>query len=122
MPLYLGVSEGLARGAAQRCQNIGHATKRDPPSGQSRHNGTLAGRSLRSAPSRQREKQWRAACAIDLVDAPTPEGYIARPTATAALVAELRIAQVAELVDAQVSGTCGRKVVEVRVFSWAPTQ
>ena len=30
-------------------------------------------------------------------------------------------AQVAELVDAQVSGTCGRKVVEVRVFSWAPT-
>ena len=26
----------------------------------------------------------------------------------------------AELVDAQVSGTCGRKVVEVRVFSWAP--
>jgi hypothetical protein len=28
-------------------------------------------------------------------------------------------AQVAELVDAQVSGTCGRKVVEVRVFSWA---
>ena len=31
-----------------------------------------------------------------------------------------RNAQVAELVDAQVSGTCGRKVVEVRVFSWAP--
>src|SRR5579875_2331379 len=31
-------------------------------------------------------------------------------------------AQVAELVDAQVSGTCGRKVVEVRVFSWAPLQ
>ena len=31
-----------------------------------------------------------------------------------------RAAQVAELVDAQVSGTCGRKVVEVRVFSWAP--
>jgi hypothetical protein len=27
---------------------------------------------------------------------------------------------VAELVDAQVSGTCGRNVVEVRVFSWAP--
>jgi hypothetical protein len=27
----------------------------------------------------------------------------------------------AELVDAQVSGTCGRKVVEVRVFFWAPT-
>jgi hypothetical protein len=27
---------------------------------------------------------------------------------------------VAELVDAQVSGTCGRKVVKVRVFSWAP--
>ena len=31
------------------------------------------------------------------------------------------IAQVAELVDAQVSGTCGRMVVEVRVFSWAPS-
>ena len=31
------------------------------------------------------------------------------------------LAQVAELVDAQVSGTCGRKVVEVRVFSWAPS-
>ena len=30
-------------------------------------------------------------------------------------------AQVAELVDAQASGACGRKVVEVRVFSWAPT-
>lgn len=26
----------------------------------------------------------------------------------------------AELVDAQVSGTCDRKVVEVRVFFWAP--
>ena len=34
---------------------------------------------------------------------------------------ERLIAQVAELVDAQVSGTCGRKVVEVRVFSWAPS-
>jgi hypothetical protein len=33
-----------------------------------------------------------------------------------------RLAQVAELVDAQVSGTCGRKVVEVRVFSWAPAE
>src|SRR5260221_12087857 len=31
-------------------------------------------------------------------------------------------AQVAELVDAQVSGTCGRKLVEVRVFSWAPKE
>src|SRR5262245_58589754 len=31
------------------------------------------------------------------------------------------VAQVAELADAQVSGTCGRKVVEVRVFSWAPS-
>ena len=29
-------------------------------------------------------------------------------------------AQVAELVDAQVSGTCGRKAVKVRVLSWAP--
>jgi hypothetical protein len=48
------------------------------------------------------------------------EGYIARPTAAPAFVAGHEIAQVAELVDAQVSGTCGRKVVEVRVFSWAP--
>ena len=31
-------------------------------------------------------------------------------------------AQVVELVDTQVSGTCGRKAVEVRVFSWAPLQ
>ena len=31
-------------------------------------------------------------------------------------------AQVAELVDALASGASGRKVVEVRVFSWAPTQ
>ena len=54
------------------------------------------------------------------VDAPTREGYIARPTAAPASVAGHMIAQVAELVDAQVSGTCGRKVVEVRVFSWAP--
>ena len=30
-------------------------------------------------------------------------------------------AQVAELVDAPASGAGGRKVVEVRVFSWAPT-
>jgi hypothetical protein len=29
-------------------------------------------------------------------------------------------AQVAELVDAQVSGTCGREAVKVRVLSWAP--
>ena len=29
-------------------------------------------------------------------------------------------AQVAELVDAQVSGTCALRGVEVRVFSWAP--
>ena len=29
-------------------------------------------------------------------------------------------AQVAELVDALVSGISDRKVVEVRVFSWAP--
>ncbi len=30
------------------------------------------------------------------------------------------LAQVAELVDALASGASGRKVVEVRVFSWAP--
>ncbi len=46
------------------------------------------------------------------VDENSPGGYTA-----ARLQAP---AQVAELVDAQVSGTCGRKVVEVRVFSWAP--
>ncbi len=33
----------------------------------------------------------------------------------------LPYAQVAELVDALASGASGRKVVEVRVFSWAPT-
>jgi hypothetical protein len=54
------------------------------------------------------------------VDVHTSRGYIARPTAVPATVAGVQIAQVAELVDAQVSGTCGRKVVEVRVFSWAP--
>src|ERR1700761_5545122 len=32
----------------------------------------------------------------------------------------VRAAQVAELVDALVSGTSGRKALEVRVFSWAP--
>ena len=31
-----------------------------------------------------------------------------------------RIAQVAELADALASGASGRKVVEVRVLSWAP--
>jgi hypothetical protein len=31
-----------------------------------------------------------------------------------------RSAQVAELVDALDSGSSGRKLVEVRVFSWAP--
>ncbi len=40
---------------------------------------------------------------------------------TSPVLAKRHLAQVAELVDAQVSGTCGRKVVEVRVFSWAPT-
>jgi hypothetical protein len=32
----------------------------------------------------------------------------------------LKCAQMAELVDAQVSGICGSNVVEVRVFFWAP--
>ena len=32
----------------------------------------------------------------------------------------MKVAQVAELVDALASGASGRKVVEVRVFSWAP--
>ena len=31
------------------------------------------------------------------------------------------VAQMAELVDAQVSGICGSNVVEVRVFFWAPS-
>jgi hypothetical protein len=33
---------------------------------------------------------------------------------------EEQLAQVAELVDALASGASDRKVVEVRVFSWAP--
>ena len=36
------------------------------------------------------------------------------------LIQVLAYAQVAELVDALASGASGRKVVEVRVFSWAP--
>ena len=32
-----------------------------------------------------------------------------------------KIAQVAELVDALASGASDRKIVEVRVFSWAPS-
>ena len=35
-------------------------------------------------------------------------------------MANVCLAQVAELVDALASGASGRKVVEVRVFSWAP--
>ena len=35
--------------------------------------------------------------------------------------ADCEFAQVAELVDALASGASGRKVVEVRVFSWAPS-
>jgi hypothetical protein len=38
------------------------------------------------------------------------------------LIKALAYAQVAELVDALASGASGRKVVEVRVFSWAPTR
>ena len=34
----------------------------------------------------------------------------------------MKVAQVAELVDALASGASGRKVVEVRVFSWAPSE
>jgi hypothetical protein len=56
----------------------------------------------------------------EAVDANAREGYIARPTAVR-ISRGRTVALVAELVDAQVSGTCGRKVVEVRVFSWAPT-
>ena len=36
------------------------------------------------------------------------------------MAADANAAQVAELVDALASGASGRKVVEVRVFSWAP--
>ena len=36
------------------------------------------------------------------------------------MAAPASAAQVAELVDALASGASGRKVVEVRVFSWAP--
>ena len=55
------------------------------------------------------------------VDAAPRGGYIARlPLLRACRDADGLLAQVAELVDAQVSGTCGRKVVKVRVFSWAP--
>ena len=55
------------------------------------------------------------------VDVASAGGYIARPlhAALPRWVGGIN-AQMAELVDAQVSGTCGRKVVEVRVFSWAP--
>lgn len=45
------------------------------------------------------------------VDTPAPPAYTAR---------HLKRAQMAELVDALVSGTSGRKVVEVRVLFWAP--
>ena len=41
--------------------------------------------------------------------------YISHPQRSTAL-----FAQVAELVDALVSGISDRKIVEVRVFSWAP--
>src|SRR5580658_1811319 len=59
--------------------------------------------------------------AIDApIDATPRQGYTARPPDGPA--SGPPVAQVAELVDAQVSGTCGRKVVEVRVFSWAPEQ
>ncbi len=45
--------------------------------------------------------------------------YLRAPAKRPASKVEHR-AQVAELVDAQVSGTCDRKVVKVRVLSWAP--
>ena len=35
-------------------------------------------------------------------------------------ISPAEIAQVAELVDALASGASDRKIVEVRVFSWAP--
>src|SRR6185312_7657872 len=56
------------------------------------------------------------------VDAPSHGRYMPRPPRCLLSAPEgPQPAQVAELVDAQVSGTCGRKVVEVRVFSWAPS-
>jgi hypothetical protein len=54
------------------------------------------------------------------VDAEARRGYIARLPAVR--FRGRPVAQMAELVDAQVSGTCGRKVVEVRVFFWAPSK
>ena len=56
-----------------------------------------------------------------VVDAARRQGYIARPANASCAWQPPSYAQVAELVDAQVSGTCGSNVVEVRVFSWAPT-
>src|SRR5450756_2709021 len=55
------------------------------------------------------------------VDGGQGGGYIAGLARPALLGLDAPVALVAELVDAQVSGTCDRKVVEVRVFSWAPT-
>jgi hypothetical protein len=55
----------------------------------------------------------RACCSLsDIADIDRLEP---RPTAT-----DQRQAQVAELVDALASGASDRKIVEVRVFSWAP--
>ena len=49
------------------------------------------------------------------------EHYVLSPfsSVTVTLNAVIR-AQVAKLVDALASGASGRKVMEVRVFSWAP--
>ena len=55
------------------------------------------------------------ACPKSLTLTPRP-----RRDYTTALARGQHRALVAELVDAQVSGTCDRKVVEVRVFSRAP--
>ena len=88
-----------------------------------------AGCTASGPPPATSQPRWDVAGAIDTA---RPGGYPLAPrfehTMTDRSVAptitpprrRTFIAQVAELVDAQVSGTCGRKAVEVRVFSWAP--
>ena len=56
-----------------------------------------------------------------LLTRPGQAEYVTPPIETDASVDVVpHSAQVAELVDAQASGACDCKIVEVRVFSWAP--
>ena len=63
---------------------------------------------------------WRCVAAAQARANAPPQAALTRPSPGATPPASPACAQVAELVDAQVSGTCGREAVEVRVFSWAP--